>query len=246
MLNNQISIKLLELYHVSGGRYGCIKLRFLLAQAGYSVSLAKVLRLMKSLNIRSIVTKKFRPSASSKDIETRDNLVKQNFNVTKPNQLWLCDITYIHTLKQGWTYLASVLDSCTRKIVGYSYSTAMTSEIVCDALSKAYLNQGKPSQLTVHSDRGSQYTSTDYLALVKQLGFNISFSAKGCPYDNAPIESWHSLLKKEEVYTTRYFDFFHAKQRLFEYIEGFYNRNRIHSAIHFLSPVQYEAFLFNL
>ncbi|MGD1820068.1 MAG: IS3 family transposase [Pleomorphochaeta sp.] len=175
----------------------------------------------------------------------RKNLVNQNFTAQKPNHIWLSDITYIHTIKHGWTYLASVLDVCTRKIVGYSYGQKMDKSLVISALQKACENQNYPKQVILHSDRGSQYASNDYINTAKQLGMILSYSKKGCPFDNAPMESFHASLKKEEVYLYHYASYQEAKLRLFEYIEGFYNRNRIHSAINFLTPIACENMLLN-
>jgi transposase len=134
---------------------------------------------------------------------------------------------------------------CTRKIVGYSYGMNMTDDLTVQALGNAYNNQGRPEGVIVHSDRGSQYTSLDYQQKLEALGLIPSFSDKGSPLDNAPMESFHSLLKKEEIYLNNYLDFEHAKLKIFDYIEGFYNRNRIHSSIDFLTPIQFENLLLN-
>lgn len=195
---------------------------------------------MRKLNIRSIVVRKYQHYRPKQDNEIRENIVARQFSADKPNQVWLSDITYIHTVKNGWTYLASVLDMCTRKIVGFSYGKRMTSELTIQALQNACRNQGYPKNVVLHSDRGSQYTSDAYVRKARMLNMTLSFSAKGCPYDNAPMEAFHSVLKKEEVYQTKYYDFEYAKRRLFDYIEGFYNRNRIHSAIGFATPTQFE------
>ena len=245
LFNRELKVRILELYHQSGNRYGCIKLRQLLLNEGYFISQNKVLRLMRQLEIKSIVVRKYRHHRSSADNTDRENLVARNFNTDKPNKIWLSDITYIHTIKNGWTYLASVLDVCTRKIVGFSFSKRMTVDLTINALQNACRNQGYPENVILHSDRGSQYTAYDYFQKASLLKIKLSFSAKGCPYDNAPMEAFHSVLKKEEVYQTHYYDFEHAKLRLFNYIEGFYNRNRIHSAIGFKSPVQFEKLLLN-
>ena len=172
---------------------------------------------MKQLNIRSITVKKFK-NFRKKQSDNRifDNLVKQNFKSEKPNQVWLSDITYIHTIKHGWTYLASVLDVCTRKIVGYSFSKKMNKELVITALNTAVKSQNYPANYILHSDRGSQYTSNEYIKTATNLGSKLSFSRKECPFDNAPIESFHASLKKEEVYIRHYKDFDDAKLSLFD------------------------------
>lgn len=199
---------------------------------------------MKQLGIRSVTIRKFKNyrNKQNKNSEFK-NLVNQNFSTPKPNQIWLSDITYIHTVKHGWTYLASVLDVCTRKIVGYSYGRKMDRSLIISALTKAWQNQNYPDSVILHSDRRSQYTSHEYIEIAERMGFKLSYSKKGCPFDNAPMESFHSVLKKEKVYLNHYSSFDEAKIRLFDYINDFYNRNRIYSAINYLSPVQFEKSL---
>ena len=120
----------------------------------------------------------------------------------------------------------------------------MDRSLVISALTNSWQNQNYPNNVILHSDRGSQYTSSEYIAAAERMGFRLSYSKKGCPFDNAPMESFHSVLKKEEVYLKHYSSFHEANIRLFDYINGFYNRNRIHSAINFLSPIQFENSLF--
>lgn len=120
----------------------------------------------------------------------------------------------------------------------------MDKSLVLSALKNACSNQGYPQNVTIHSDRGSQYTSVDYIQAASRLNMRLSYSKKGCPLDNAPMEAFHALLKKEEVYICHYQTFEQAKISLFEYIEGFYNRNRIHSAINFLTPIAFEKACF--
>lgn len=119
----------------------------------------------------------------------------------------------------------------------------MDRSLVISALKQAWKNQNYPNNVILHSDRGSQYTSNEYITSAESMGFRLSYSKKGSPFDNAPIESFHSVLKKEEVYLKHYSSFDEAKISLFDYIYGFYNRNRIHSPINFLSPLQFEISL---
>ena len=243
--NNILKSKILKVYFDNRNVYGCIKITYILRNEGYPrLSVNRVSRLMKQLDIRAIIVRKFKNYHNKQDEHSElKNLVNQNFSATKPNQIWLSDITYIHTVKHGWTYLASILDVCTRKIVGYNYGRKMDRSLVISALTKAWKNQNYPKNVILHSDRGSQYTSSEYIASAERMGFRISYSKKGCPFDNAPMESFHSVLKKEEVYLKHYSSFDEAKIRLFDYINGLYNRNRIHSAINYLSPVQFEKSL---
>lgn len=143
-------------------------------------------------------------------------------------------------LKEGWTYLASVIDLCSRKIIGYAYGTTMTAELAVQAVKNACLNVKDTKGIILHSDLGSQYTSQMFEDYLSMRGLVHSFSRKGNPYDNACIEFFHSVLKKEEVYLHIYQDFKEARRAIFEYIESWYNRKRIHSAIDYMTPQQKE------
>ena len=191
---------------------------------------------MVAMNIRSIVVKKFRYHSDKVIPGNRKNILNRDFTATGINQKWLTDITYIHTVKDGWTYLASVMDCHSKKIVGYSYDTCMNTELAIRALENACLNVKKPAGIILHSDLGVQYTSRKFEEYVSSKGMIHSFSRKGNPYDNACIESFHSVLKKEEVNHRKYYDFNIAKKAIFEYIESWYNRKRIHSAINYMTP----------
>jgi putative transposase len=136
--------------------------------------------------------------------------------------------------------LASVLDLHSKKIVGYSFSRSMTSELVIEALRNAYTAQKPGKGLLLHTDLGSQYTSSEFTQHVHEYEMKQSFSQKGCPYDNACIESFHAILKKEEVYHTQYTDYSAAKLAIFQFIEGWYNRNRIHSSLGYQTPQAIE------
>ncbi|SMB85204.1 Transposase InsO and inactivated derivatives [Desulfonispora thiosulfatigenes DSM 11270] len=195
---------------------------------------------MKNLGLFAVVFKKFRPQSSKPEEKNLPNLLKQDFKAQTINQKWVADITYIHTLSDGWCYLASIMDLASHKIIGYEFSRSMDSKIVTDALHNAMLSQGTPRDVIIHTDRGSQYLSSSYLETTDKYNVRRSYSAKGNPYDNAVIESFHSILKKEEVYQKTYLSFEQAKLALFEYIEGWYNRNRIHGSIGFMTPDEFE------
>lgn len=168
--------------------------------------------------------------------------MKRDFTTTSINEKWVGDITYIYTIKDGWCYLASVLDLYSKKIIGYAFGQRMTNDLVVKALKNAYYSQSpdKNKQLIFHSDLGSQYTSNDLRELCKEFNIIQSFSKKGCPYDNACIESFHSLIKKEEIYRNTYRTFEEANMAIFKYIEGWYNRKRLHSSINYMTPDQCE------
>ncbi|WP_093754565.1 IS3 family transposase [Tepidimicrobium xylanilyticum] len=239
--NKKLQEDILKIYNESGKVYGAPKIREKLKTQGYEkISLKRVQRHMKKLGIRSIVVKKYRPQSTKKVYEEGENLLNRDFTTTKINEKWVADITYIHTQKDGWTYLASILDLHTQKIVGYSFSKTMDTSLVLKALDNAITTQKPTKGLIIHSDRGSQYTSKEYRKAVKLKELKLSYSAKGCPYDNACIESFHAILKKECVYLNTFIDYNHAKLVLFQYIEGFYNRKRIHSSINYMTPSEYE------
>lgn len=142
----------------------------------------------------------------------------------------------IHTSRDGWTYLASVMDLYSKKILGYAYDKTMTTELALKAVENACLNIKDTKGIILHSDLGTQYTSSIFENHLKSKGIIYSFSRKGNPYDNAPIESFHSLLKKEMVNQNKYYDSDTARRAIFEYIESWYNRKRIHSSLNYLTP----------
>ena len=217
-------------------RYGAPKIYKTLKMNGKNVSLKRVQRYMSTMGLRSIVVKKFRPHSSKSSVEEKENLLNRDFEASGINQKWCADITYIHTLKDGWTYLASVMDLYSKKIIGYAYGTSMTAELVAKSLENACLNVKSTKGIILHSDLGTQYTSQKFQELIAKKGIKHSFSRKGNPYDNACIESFHSILKKEEVNHNKYYDINVARKAIFEYIESWYNRKRIHGAINDMTP----------
>lgn len=241
--NNELTKRIIEIHSESNGRYGAPKIHHLLQEEGYKVSINRVQRLMKKADIQSITVKKFRPTPSKEQVVERENIIERDFSTSTINEKWVGDITYIHTLKDGWCYLASVMDLHTKKIVGYSFSRNMTTELVIKALENAYYSQKPGKGLIFHSDLGTQYTSDDFTKMIKKFDMTHSFSYKGSPYDNACIESFHAILKKEEVNHVQYFDFKSAQLALFQYIEGWYNRKRIHGSIDYKTPQEMEDLL---
>lgn len=195
---------------------------------------------MRAAGIRSITVKKFRPTPSKEKVVERENILERDFSTTTINEKWVGDITYIQTLRDGWCYLASVMDLHSKKIVGYSFGRSMTTELVTQALENACDVQKPGNDLIFHSDLGTQYTSEDFEKVVKSHNITHSFSYKGSPYDNACIESFHAILKKEEVNHVQYLNFNSANMALFQFIEGWYNRERIHGSLGYLTPQQVE------
>ncbi len=161
-----------------------------------------------------------KPHSTKNTVSEKENILNRDFTATDINQKWCTDITYIHVLKEGWTYLASVMDLFSRKIVGYAYGKNMTSELAGKAMENACLNVSNTEGIILHSDLGTQYTSNQFQQMIAEKKLIHSFSRKGNPYDNACIESFHSVLKKEEIYVHKYIDFKYAQTALFEYIES--------------------------
>lgn len=238
--NRFLEDEILNIYKASKGRYGAPKIYEKLKAKDIFISLKRTQRIMNKLGIKSIVCKKFRPYSSKHKVENRENIINRDFTTTAINQKWVTDITYIHTIKDGWCYLASVMDLNSRKIVGYSMSKNMDTTMALKAVDNAYKLQKPSDGLILHSDLGSQYTSYDFGEYVKNHKIVHSFSGKGNPYDNACIESFHSVLKKEEVNLVKYFDFDTARLAIFEYIESWYNRERIHSSLGYITPQEWE------
>ncbi|WP_108745578.1 IS3 family transposase [Priestia filamentosa] len=238
--NQELTKEIQRIHSKSRARYGAPKIHKILVNKGCYLSLKRVQRLMKKAGIRSITKKKYRPYPSKGKVVQLNNLLKRDFSTQTINEKWVADITYIPTLRDGWCYLASVLDLHSKKIVGYSFSRSMTSELVIEALQNAYTAQKPRQGLILHTDLGSQYTSSEFTQHVRKYEIKQSFSQKGCPYDNACIESFHAILKKEEVYHTQYTDYSAAKLAMFQFIEGWYNRNRIHSSLGYQTPQAIE------
>jgi putative transposase len=238
--NKVYTERIRNIYEESKQRYGAPNIHHVLDQEGVKISLKRVQRLMNKACIRSITKKKYKPQTDKQPVEDRQNLLEQDFKTTELNQKWVADITYIYTLKDGWCYLATVMDLHSRKIIGYCFSRQMTTDTVLTALENAYSEQKPISDLILHTDLGSQYTSMEFEERLQELGIQHSFSRKGCPYDNACIESFHAILKKEEVNHVQYLDFESAKLALFRYIEGWYNRKRIHGSIGYMTPQAFE------
>ena len=167
------------------------------------------------------------------------NLLDRDFTADAPNRKWLVDITGIWT-DEGWLYLAGVLDVFSRRIVGWAMDEHMPDELTQQALEMAILRRRPPAELLHHADQGSQYISDDYQALLAKHRMLVSFSGVGCCYDNAPMESFWATLKTELVYRQHYHTRAEAKSAIFAYIEGWYNRQRRHSTLGYLSPQQFE------
>jgi transposase InsO family protein len=220
--------------------YGCLRITAELRDEGFSCSKNRVARLMRKQGITARTKRRFRITTNSNHkLPIANNLVEMQFNPQKKNSLWTTDITYIWT-REGWLYLSVMLDLWSRAVISWNAEKSMDENLVINTLDKALRNRKPAGELILHSDRGSQYASQRLRKILKQNNILQSMSSKGNCYDNAPTESFFSTLKRELIYRERYRTREEAKQSLFEYIEVFYNRQRRHSTLGYLSPMQFE------
>lgn len=238
--NKILDTEIKSIYDDSKGRYGSPKITVVLKEKGLKITQKRISRRMRVLGLRSIVAKKWKAYGASQNQASKEypNLLEQDFKTNVPGLKWVGDITYIYTKEQGWTYLATVMDLFDLKIIGWEYGKSMTDELAIKALQKATKNRKMNDEIIYHSDRGSQYTSNNYELKLKELGIIHSYSKKGYPYDNACMESFNSILKKELVNHKEYLSFNEAKMSLFEFIEGWYHNKRIHSSLNYQTPNQ--------
>ena len=246
--NEELDKKVLAEFEKSKRRYGSPKITKILNKQGIKVSQKRVARRMKALGIKSITVKKFNHNGNKKvDDTNKENLLAQNFKAEKPGQKWVGDITYIYTKETGWTYLAIVMDLFDLKVIGWSYGLHMTAELVITAFKQAKITRGTTQGMIFHSDLGSQYTSNEFEKLLLENNVRHSYSKKGYPYDNASMESFNAILKKEEVNVNTYETFKQARIAIFEFIESWYNNTRIHSSNGYITPNQkYDEYLKNI
>ena len=235
-----IKEQILQIYRKSRRIYGSPRIHRKLGKQGIHCGKKRVERLMKEAGIRSIQKRKFKVTTDSKhNLPVAENLLNRDFNASSTNTKWTSDITYVRT-KEGWLYLAAIMDLCSRRIVGYSMQKYLSRELVIEALNMAIKSRRPGRGLILHSDRGCQYASSDYQQQLWRHGIICSMSRKGNCWDNAPMESFFHTLKTELVYHRHYESRAEARSDIFEYIEVFYNRLRLHSAIGYESPQNYE------
>jgi transposase InsO family protein len=200
----------------------------------------RVARIMRASGIKARIKRKFVVTTHSKDTNpVAPNLLGQNFRVGEPDRVYVSDVTYIPT-GEGWLYLAAVVDLYSRRVIGWTTDSRLGAGLVIRALNKAWQARKPKAGALLHSDRGCQYTSAEYMELAKYYKFRQSMSGAGNCYDNAVMESFFHTLKTEWVSWCRYRTRAEAASSIFDYIETFYNRERRHSTLGYLSPVQYE------
>ena len=229
-----------EVYEQSRGLYGSPRIAAELRDRGVPCTKNRIARIMRKQGITAKTKRKFKVTTNSKHTKVvSENLVKQEFHAERPNQLWTSDITYVWT-KEGWLYLALILDVCTRMIVGWAVSARLTSGFVVEAFDRALRAHQITPEMIFHSDRGSQYASDELRAALAAVGIRQSMSGTGNCYDNAITESLIHTIKTELIYLRRYETREEATSSIFEYIEVFYNRRRRHSALNYKSPFDFQ------
>ncbi|HAB5172025.1 TPA_asm: IS3 family transposase [Salmonella enterica subsp. enterica] len=221
-------------------RYGAPRLTDELRAQGYQFNVKTVAASLRRQGRRAKASRRFRPVSYRKhDLPVSENLLKQDFYASGPNQKWVGDITYLRT-GEGWLYLAVVIDLWSRSVIGWSMSSRMTAQLACDALQMALWRRKCPENVIVHTDRGGQYCSTDYQSLLKRHNLRGSMSARGCCYDNACAESFFHTLRVECIHGEDFVSREIMRTAVFNYSECDYNRWRRHSACGGLSPEQFE------
>ena len=235
-----LKLKIQQIWAAKRQAYGYPRIWAELRAEGLLISRKRVARLMRELALKSKKPKPFKPKTTLSDPShpVAPNHLARNFEAKAPNQKWLVDITYVAT-KEGWLYVAGVLDLYSRKIVGLAMDTHMRTELVERALTTAQGIRQPKKGLLHHSDRGSQYTGKAYRKCLRKLKAKVSMSAKGDCWDNAPMESFWASLKREAAFDT-FNSRAEARAAIFDYVMVFYNRQRRHSSLGYLSPEQFE------
>ena len=235
-----VTVQLKASFAASGGSYGSRPLRKALHAKGMEIGIYKIRRMMRANGLRSAWKRKFVHTTDSKhDLPVAENVLNRQFEPEAVNTAWVADITYIRT-RSGWLYLAVVLDLFSRKIVGWSMAPNMPAELVCSAMQLAVVQRQPPPGLIAHSDRGSQYASASYRALLARNEMQQSMSRKGNCWDNSVMERFFLSLKMERVWRRDYANHAEAIRDITEYIVGFYNNERLHSKLGYLPPTVYE------
>lgn len=235
----ELTAKIKELYEESHEIYGAPKITAQLRQKGYQVSEKLVGNIMRELGIRAHYIKPYIRTTRDCDFSSKlKNILKRKFNPNKPNAAWCTDITYIYTYEEGVVYLTSIMDLYSRKIISWKLSRSMEVEEVLSCLEEAKARRKTEEPIVMHSDRGAQFTSKKYYELTMEM--ITSYSQKGTPWDNACIESFHAIIKREWLNDKRIEDYEVCYRLVFEYIEGFYNTVRIHSHCNYQTPNTYE------
>ena len=245
--NKHIKACILEIYANAKKRFGAYKIKLRLeSEYRIFISVNKVYRLMKSMNLPKMSTvKPFIKKNQATSDENCVNHLKQQFNQSEPNKVWVCDFTYIRAAGRFF-YLCAIIDLFSRKVIAYKLSAKIDTQLAIDTVNMAVKARGKSEGIIFHSDRGCQFTSSVFRRHLDKLNMIQSFSGKGHPYDNAVMECFFKYLKKEEVNRKYYRSLEELNLSLFEYINGFYNSSRPHSHNNGLTPNQAENIYFSV
>jgi putative transposase len=245
MANRELTAKIKEEFEKSRETYGSPRIYQVMRKLGLMCSPNRVARLMRAAGLKAKQTRRYRSTTKrNKADRAAPNILKRDFSAEAPNQKWLADITYIAT-QEGWLYLATIMDLFSRRVVGWAMSPRMTSDLTLSALDMATRRCRPEPGLIHHSDQGSQYTDSEYQAVLAAHGIVASMNGVGSWWDNAPMESFFGTLKSELVYDRAYRTRAEASPDLFYYIEAWYNRRRLHSALGYESPEAYEQLYHN-
>lgn len=236
----KLVVEMKVLHKKSRRSYGSRQMSQKLKSMGYKVGRFLIRRLMKEHRIECKQRRRYKVTTNSVHSKpVADNKLDRNFAVSEPNKVWVADITYLWTL-EGWVYVAAVLDLYSRRVVGWAIAEHMRTGLIADALKMAVWRRDPVSGLMHHSDRGSQYAGSDYQTLLEQWGIEVSMSRKGNCWDNAVMERFFGSLKSERTDGERYLTRKQAKDDVVDYIEMFYNSDRLHSTLGYLSPAEFE------
>jgi putative transposase len=239
--DQKLSQQIHQIHQASRQTYGSPRIQLSLQSKGIHIGRQRVIRLMNQLGIHARVKRQFVTTTDSNHaLPIAKNVLNRQFSATEPDRTWVGDITYIPT-QQGWLYLAIIVDLFSRRVVGWSMADHMRTDLVLTALDSALGQRiASPSGLVFHSDRGSQYASDDYQRVLKTAGITCSMSRRANCWDNAVAESFFGTLKTEFVHRHHFADQSIARTGIAEWIEVFYNRQRLHSSIGYVAPVQFE------
>ena len=239
--NEALTEMIEEIFHENKGRYGARRIQKVLEQRHIKVNPKRISRLMSEHGLIAKGTRKsYHYQPNKKAYDEKENILNQVFTANEKNKVWVGDITYIPT-KHGWLYLAVFIDVFSRKVTGWAMDTRIRDTLVLSALNQAIGREHPGEGLIIHTDRGAQYTAQRFQALLLRYGFRQSMSRKGNPYDNAIMESFYRTLKRALVRDAHYDNPEQARLDIFKYIETYYNTKRIHSALGWLSPAQFES-----
>lgn len=240
LADQRLAVEVAAIFTEKRERYGSPRVQRELHDRGQRVSRRRVARVMRTHGLRARHRRRFRTTTDSRHtLPVAPNVVARAFTVAAPNTVWVSDLTYLWT-NEGWLYLLVILDLFSRRVVGWALGEQMTRQLALDALAMALTHRTPPRGLVFHSDRGSQYASADFVAQLAAHGIVASMSRRGNCWDNAVAESFFSTFKLELVYETAWRTRAEARPAIFEYLEAFYNGQRLHSSLGYRSPIAFE------